>query len=271
MTAIGLFDSGVGGLSVLRDLLRQIPSVRCVYLADNAFAPYGERSVEAIQTRANVITHWLREQHRIDALVIACNTATAHAVDRLRQRHSDLPIIGIEPALKPAAALSATGHIGVLATRATLNSERFTALCERVRTTAPSKFHFICQPCDGLADAIERHDAPATKLLCSRYLETLWQAKPQGQQIDTVVLGCTHYPFARDVLQTACPPGVTLLDTGSAVARHTQTLLGLPDSAGADATPPVHPLFFTTGPASTLSKAVRRWLGLTLHAEQWPE
>ena len=206
MTTLGVFDSGVGGLSVLRDLRQQMPGVHCVYLADNAFAPYGERDVNTIRDRASVVTGYLRTTHRIDALVIACNTATAHAVDALRIAHPDLPIIGVEPALKPAARLSLTGCIGVLATRATLNSDRFARLLAQVTAQSPAPARFICQPCDGLADAIERHDMPAARDLGSRYLEALWSATPAPHRIDTIVLGCTHYPFALETLQACCDP-----------------------------------------------------------------
>lgn len=262
MTTLGVFDSGVGGLSVLRDLRKQMPGVHCVYLADNAFAPYGEREVSVIRERTSAVTDYLRTTHRIDALVIACNTATAHAIDALRTEHPDLPIIGVEPALKPAALLSQTGCVGVLATRATLNSDRFARLLSQVRDQAPLPTQFICQPCDGLADAIERHDTCAIEALCDRYLEALWSATPKPQRIDTIVLGCTHYPFAQERLQASCEPAIHWLDTGQPVSRRTQDQLV---RAGHNLTPPdawTPPTFISTGDVAILDHAVGRWLGL---------
>ncbi len=262
MTTLGVFDSGVGGLSVLRDLRQQMPGVHCVYLADNAFAPYGERDVDTIRGRASTVTGYLRTAHRIDALVIACNTATAHAIDALRAEHPDLPIIGVEPALKPAAVLSKTGCAGVLATRATLNSDRFARLLAQVREGAHRPTRFTCQPCDGLADAIERHDTPAIKTLGQRYLQAMWLATPRPHRIDTIVLGCTHYPFALGSLQACCEPTIQWLDTGQPVSRRTHDQLVLAGHDLARPTACTPPTFITTGDLATLDHAVRRWLGM---------
>ena len=266
MTTLGVFDSGVGGLSVLRDLRQQMPGVHCVYLADNAFAPYGERDVATIRERASRITDHLRTAHHIDALVIACNTATAHAVDPLRAAHPDLPIIGVEPALKPAAVLSQTGNVGVLATRATLQSERFARLSAQVTEQSASPVRFTCQPCDGLADAIERDDTATIHALAQRYLDALWSASPPHARIDTIVLGCTHYPFALDALQAHCKSGVRWLDTGLPVAKRAQAVL---QQAGHDLSPgrtAAPPSFVSTSDPATLDRAVERWLGVEARA-----
>ena len=259
---MGVFDSGVGGLSVLRNLRQQMPGVHCVYLADNAFAPYGERDVNIIRERSSAVTGYLRTTHRIDALVIACNTATAHAIDALRMEHPDLPIIGVEPALKPAALLSQTGCVGVLATRATLNSERFLRLRGHVRDQALKPTQFICQPCDGLADAIERHDTVAIEVLGHRYLEALWAASPKPQRIDTIVLGCTHYPFAQAALQACCEPAIHWLDTGQPVSRRAHDQLVRAGHVLVPSAAWTQPTFITTGDVASLSHAVGRWLGL---------
>lgn len=268
MTTLGVFDSGVGGLSVLRDLRKLMPGVQCVYIADNAFAPYGERDVATIRDRASVITGYLRNAHHIDALVIACNTATAHAVDALRATHPDLPIIGVEPALKPAAQLSRTGNIGVLATRATLNSDRFARLKAQVTEQSAQPTRFICQPCDGLADAIERHDTAAIRTLAQRYLDALQSASPPLEHIDTIVLGCTHYPFALKELQACGDPAIQWLDTGLPVSRRTRDQLvraghNLPPDSPVAATS-----FITTGDLATLDRAVQHWLGLESPAQR---
>ncbi|MDO8375399.1 MAG: glutamate racemase, partial [Polaromonas sp.] len=186
---IGVFDSGVGGLSILKALRAELPHEDLVYVADSGHAPYGERDDAHVINRSKVITAHLLAQYHIKALVIACNTATAAAIHLLRQEHPDLPIIGVEPALKPAIALSRTKHIGVMATRGTLNSQKFQALLAGLADQA----QFICQPCDGLADAIERHDTGNILELCRRYTGAMGQYGSQAGEIDTLVLGCTHY------------------------------------------------------------------------------
>ena len=223
MKTVGVFDSGVGGLSVLRALLVELPDTRFVYLADNAFAPYGERSAAEVSQRSHRITGYLREVHAIDALVVACNTATALAVDSLRKTHPDLPIIGVEPALKPAVSLSRSGRIGVLATRGTLDSARFALLRERQASQAKGPIHFISQPCDGLAAAIERDDEDAIRALCERYILSL--CKAAGPELDTVVLGCTHYPLLVPVLKRMLGNKVRLVDSASTCAAHTKRML----------------------------------------------
>jgi len=263
LNTVGVFDSGVGGLSVLRALLAELPGVRFVYVADSAYAPYGERTVAEVTERSERITTWLRHTHHIDALVVACNTATALAIDSLRATHPDLPIVGVEPALKPAAAMSHTRHIGVLATRGTLNSERFARLRAQLESVASSPLHFICQPCDGLADAIERDDLQTQQALCERYVKALRDKAPGD--MDTVVLGCTHYPFAADAMAQLLGPGVALIDTGEAVARRTRDVLNM---SGTNDTAARAPVLVSTGDPTTLSLAARRWLGLPTCAEK---
>lgn len=259
---VGVFDSGVGGLSVLRALRAELPAVRFTYLADSLHAPYGERSAGWVAQRSQAITAWLRRMYGIDALVVACNTATALAIDGLRRTHADLPIVGVEPALKPAAELSASGHVGVLATRGTLGSERYAALRQRLEAAAERPLHIHDQPCDGLARAIESDDTPAIARLGQQYVAAVRQAAPA---LDTLVLGCTHYPFAAEVLQQAAGPGVRLVDTGEAVARRTRHVLQM------DAAAPGQPLhaesaLLTTGDAEAMTAAAHRWLGWHGHA-----
>jgi glutamate racemase len=257
MAPIGVFDSGIGGLSVLRALRAELPNEDFVYLADSAHAPYGERDEAHVIERAHVLTRQLRQDHHVKALVVACNTATAAAIHLLRQQHPDLPIIGVEPALKPAAATSQTRRIGVMATRGTLASAKFNALLDSLKDQA----EFICQPCDGLASAIERGHMQEIQALCERYTRAMGSFGSQATQIDTVVLGCTHYPFARDTLQTLLGPHVQLLDSGAPVARQTRrvlqerTALRPGEHAG-------HITLLATGAADDLRLAARRWLNL---------
>lgn len=260
MKTIGVFDSGVGGLSVLRALLAEMPEARFVYVADSAYAPYGERSAEAIKERSQRIAGYLVQHHAIDALVVACNTATALAIDDLRQAHPTFPIVGVEPALKTAARISRSGNVGVLATRGTLDSTRFAQLRARVQATAPHPIQFICQPCDGLADAIERGDADTTRQLCERYVGAVQAQQTPAQPVDTLVLGCTHYPFASDVLSRTVGPSVALVETGAPVARRTRAVLALAPAAAPSASGSTQLLLLSTGAPFALTQAAQRWL-----------
>ncbi len=259
---IGVFDSGIGGLSVLKALRAALPHDDFIYLADNAHAPYGERDTKHVMARSRAVTQHLVQQG-IKALVVACNTATAAAIDRLRTEHPHLPIIGVEPALKPSVALSKTGRIGVMATRSTLASARFQALLAAQAGLA----EFVLQPCDGLADAIERHDslADATKIIavCGRNTRAMGLFGNQPGQIDTLVLGCTHYPFVNEHLQALVGGDVTLVENGEAVARQTLRLLqAAAGSIGPAVTAPGRIGLITTGDAHTLKAAAAHWLAL---------
>lgn len=258
MTTVGVFDSGVGGLSVLRALLAELPGTRFVYLADSAFAPYGERDAAEVSQRTHRVASYLRKAHAIDALVLACNTATAIAIDSLRKDHPDLPIVGVEPALKPAVGLSQSGCIGVLATRGTLESPRFSVLRKRLMSQVTGPLRFLCQSCDGLAAAIERNDDSAIQTLCERYTLALRDAA--GPDLDTVVLGCTHYPFAMSALTRLLGSSVTLVDTAVPVARRTREVLGLMPVAPGTSVPP--PMLLATRDPQGLEQAASRWLGL---------
>ncbi|OIP15425.1 MAG: glutamate racemase [Comamonadaceae bacterium CG_4_10_14_3_um_filter_60_42] len=253
---IGVFDSGVGGLSILKALRAELPHENFIYVADSGYSPYGERDAAFVLARARTITRHLISQPNmaIQALVIACNTATAAAIHLLRQDYPDLPIIGVEPALKPAVALSRTKRIGVMATRGTLNSEKFQALLGGLADQA----QFICQACDGLADAIERDDTDTIITLCRQYTGAMGQFGSQAGEIDTLVLGCTHYPFAIAQLQPMVGPGVHLVDNGEPVARQTRRMLV---KLSIDSTPGQCRLF-STGEADLLQSAAKRWLGL---------
>ena len=262
---IGVFDSGVGGLSILMALRAELPHEDFIYVADSAFAPYGERDPGFVLTRARAITRHLLSQPElaIQALVVACNTATAAAIHVLRQDHPALPIIGVEPALKPAIALSQTRRIGVMATRGTLNSQKFKTLLASLASLA-DRADFICQPCDGLADVIERNDADKINALCTQYTGAMGRFGTLSGDIDTLVLGCTHYPFASHALQAMVGPDVRLVDNGAPVARQTRRML--PSLSGDSS--PGQCLLLTTGDPATLQSAAGRWLGLDVAVRQ---
>jgi len=218
---IGVFDSGVGGLSVLNALRAELPHERFVYFADTAHAPYGERGDTFVARRTAAIARHLIDEHEIKALVVACNTATAAGIHELRAEHPALPVIGVEPALKPAVALSKTGHIAVIATRVTLESRKFEAL----HTSLATQARFSIVPCDGLAGAIERDEAVQVTALCEKYLGAAGRFGGKPGQIDTLVLGCTHYPFIVEELRRHTGDEVRFIDTGAPVAQQTRRLL----------------------------------------------
>lgn len=253
---IGVFDSGIGGLSILRALRRELPQEDFVYFADTANAPYGERDGDFVLERAALITRELVERLDIKMLVVACNTATAAAIAQLRAAWPQLPLVGVEPALKPAAAHSRTHRVGVLATRGTLASEKFAQL----QASLAGQAEFVLQPCDGLAAAIEQGDPLRTAALCERYVQALGPLGGAGGQIDTLVLGCTHYAFAMGEFQRLVGPGVRVLETGEPVARHTRRLLEAaerlnPGQAAGGLT------LQSSGSLQSLEAAARQWLG----------
>jgi glutamate racemase len=253
---IGVFDSGVGGLSILRALRAELPSEDFVYFSDAGHAPYGERGEPFVSDRSLAIAVDLLEQHRIKALVVACNTATAAAVHLLRAQHTHLPVIGVEPALKPAAAITRTGLVAVLATRGTLGSAKFRALQASLKDEA----QFVLVPCDGLAAAIEADDPPRIRALCQRYTSEVCCFGTDPGEVDTLVLGCTHYPFAADLLRELLGPDIQFVETGEPVARQARRLLeaqGLLKTAGDGRVE-----WKTTGSPDALHQAASRWLGL---------
>lgn len=261
--SIGVFDSGVGGLSVLRSLRQELPHEDFVYIADSGHAPYGERDDSHVLARAHAITNYLIAQHRVKALVIACNTATAAAIQELRRQHPTLPIIGVEPALKPAVAASTTRRIGVMATRSTLSSHKYAALLASLQGQAD----FVSQACDGLAHAIEVDDTTKTIALCDRYISQIGHFGREPGQIDTLVLGCTHYAFASAHLRTLVGPAVQVLDTGEPVAKRTHHVL----SAHLSQRLSLGTCSFeTSGTPAQLQAAARRWLMLPTPAQSLP-
>jgi glutamate racemase len=259
----------------LQALRRELPHEHFVYLADSGNAPYGERGDAFVQARTHAIAQHLQAQHGIKALVIACNTATAAAVESLRAAMPQLPLIGVEPAIKPAAASSQTQHVGVMATRGTVESRRFRKLL--IEHGQNVQFHV--QACDGLARAIELStlqqpeaagETSEIEALSARYISALGQFGLKTGEMDTLVLGCTHYIFIKEELRALLGPEVQLIDTGAPVARQTRRLLAQqqrlrpePAQTPPDACAQAHQIrLMTTGSLPSLQAAAQRWLQL---------
>jgi len=250
---VGIFDSGVGGLSVMREVRRLLPAEDLIYVADSLHVPYGNKSADFILGRSLRLTEFLRDKG-CKAIVIACNTATVAAAAALRAECPGLPIIGMEPAVKPAVASSKRGIVGVLATVGTLQSAQFAALLDKFAASV----RVITQPAPGLVECVEAGalTAPATRQLVEQFVQPLIDAG-----VDVIVLGCTHYPFLRPLIQEIAGPEITLIDTGAAVARQLANRLqetSLPHE-------PSHrgwEKFHTTGPlAATRSALAVLWPG----------
>ena len=240
---IGVFDSGIGGVSVLLEIQRALPAEDLIYVADSAYAPYGDKPAAEIQVRALRIVEILLE-HRVKAIVVACNTATGVAVDALRARWS-LPFVAIEPAVKPAAAATKTGVVGVLATRQTIASPRFARLAE----TWANGARILAQPCPGLVEQIERGELATDK---TRDLVASFVRPLVEQGADTLVLGCTHYPFVEPLIAAAAGPGVAIMNPAAAVARELRRRLA-ESALLSPATRPGTTRFLTSGSPQSLA------------------
>lgn len=210
---IGVFDSGVGGLSVLHHIRQTLPDAHLIYVADSAHVPYGDKPAHYIEQRSHALTRFLISQG-VSAVVIACNTATAVAAASLRSQFN-LPIIGMEPAVKPAVAATKSGMVGVLATTGTLESARFAALLERYG----EEVVIVTQGCPGLVEQVEQGDLNGTR---TRELIQRYTAPLLARGADTLILGCTHYPFLAPLIREVVGGNITLIDTGDAVARQLQ-------------------------------------------------
>lgn len=257
---IGVLDSGVGGLSVLREIRKALPDENLLYVADSGYAPYGERSAAFIEARSIAIVEFFARM-RAKAIVVACNTATSVAVDALRSRFL-LPIVAIEPALKPAAAITKSGTVGVLATSRTLESGRFAKLVSNHATG----IQVLIQPCPGLVEQVEKGDlaGPATRSLVNQYVSPLLE-----QGADVLVLGCTHYPFLEPVIQAVAGPSISVIDPAGAVARELRRRLQQHDLvAGTDC--PGTNRFYTTGSPVQVKGVIDRLWTAAVTVEELP-
>lgn len=216
-SSIGIFDSGVGGLSVLRAIRQQLPCHPVIYVADQAHVPYGAHSKEEVKAYSEGITRFLLGQGA-QVIVVACNSASAAALYHLRETFPGVPFVGMEPAVKPAAANTRSGVIGVLATPVTFQGELFASVVERFARGVT----VLKDVCPGLVGQIEngRLDAPETRAILERALQPMI-----AQNVDAIVMGCTHYPFVIPLIQQIVGPRVEVIDPAPAVARQAGRVL----------------------------------------------
>ncbi len=261
---IGVFDSGVGGLSVLRAMRKQMPNESIIYFGDQVHVPYGPRSMEEIQKFSEGITRFLLERNA-KLIVVACNTASAAALKYLRGRFPDIPFVGMEPAVKPAAESTKTGKVGVLATPATFQGALYASVVERFGAGVELFQH----TCPGLVNQIENGelDSQATRTILENALRPMLE-----KNIDTVVLGCTHYPFVIPLIQKIVGENVRVIDPAPAVARQVNRLL---EANGKQAQSPVGDQirgeatmrFFTSGDVAAMKSLLPVLLGVDGNVE----
>lgn len=238
---------------MLRELRALLPAARMMYVADSKHVPYGSKPPAFIRERSLAILRFLVESGRCAVAVVACNTATTHAVDLLRREFPATPIVGMEPAIKPAARATRSGVVGILATESTLSGERVTRLIDR----SAEGVHVLTQPCPGLVERVEAGDfsGPGTIELIERYTHPLI-----ARGADALVLGCTHYVFLQPAIQRVVGPAVTLLDSSAAVARQTARVLA-DRNADAAAHPPAtagEAVFLTSGDPDVVRPVLER-------------
>lgn len=255
---IGFFDSGWGGLSIMKTARETLPFENFLYVADCGHSPYGDQSHEFIVERARKISAFLFEQKKIKALVVACNTATAEAIDVIRNERPDKIIIGVEPAVKPAVLLSKNKCIGMISTTRTAHSARYLSLLELFGQNA----RILSVGCPGLMDCVEagEFDSPSTIALLHKYLDPLIDAG-----IDTLILGCTHYPFLTDAIRSIVGSEILIYEPSPAVAKHLKDRLG---NQAADARSKGNETFYVSGlNEQRKSVANRLWGNATLFEE----
>jgi glutamate racemase len=258
---VGIFDSGIGGLSVFRHIRELLPGEDLIYVCDRAHLPYGNKESRFILERSEHIVAFLIQQN-VKAIVIACNTATAIAVAHLRKRFL-LPIIGMEPGVKPATELSQSGVVGVLATEGTLVSGKFQNLVEQHANGADI---FYC-PCQGWVEAIEHNGASHDKTV-QLVKQSLVPVLEKG--VDTLVLGCTHYPFLKDTIEKVAGPSVTIIDTGLAVARQLQRRLSDSNIISPDSHPG-RESYWCSGPPAITQALISRIQGYPCIVDHLPQ
>ncbi|MFA5985341.1 MAG: glutamate racemase [Methylococcaceae bacterium] len=241
LAPIGVFDSGVGGLSVLRALRQKLPGESFIYVADSGHGPYGDRSPDFIEVRANALAGFL-VSHRVKALVLACNTASVVAASRLRAQYT-LPIVALEPAIKPAVLLTVTKVVLVLATTNTIRSPSVANLC----STYGAEVNIILQPCPGLMEQVERglFKHSETRRLLEKYIMPGLAAGA-----DTIVLGCTHYAFLAEEIALIAGVSVSLVEPSEAIARQLMRRLATPP---APCHTPTEAAFYTSGSPAALA------------------
>ncbi len=260
MGAIGVFDSGVGGLSVLREIRRELPHEPVLYIADSAFAPYGDKSADFVTTRTHALADFLIGQGAT-SLVVACNTATAVSIDALRES-CPVPVVGVEPGVKPAVEQTKSGVVGVLTTSRTALSTRFKKLLLRHGAST----RIVVQACSGWVELVERGTlaGPEAESAVAGYVRPLVL-----EGADVLVLGCTHYGFLGSAIRAVAGPSVQLLDPAPAVARHLRSRLEhLHLLSGTELAPPIR--MFTSANPGEVSIIASAAVGLPLTFEALP-
>lgn len=254
---IGMFDSGVGGLSVLRAVRARLPDASFIYLGDGAYAPYGQRTAAQVVARCESVVEHLIE-HGARLIVVACNTATVLAIATLRARWPTLHFVGVEPGIKPAIAATRSRRIAVMATSATVASARVRQLIQH----HGAGIFVHLQACPGLATAIENGvlDGPELHEILSSSCASVRVA-----EVDTVVLGCTHYPFVADPIRQLLDPGVTLIDTATAIAERVASLWEPIAGAGVGTRTAPSVRLQNTGATQTMRLLLQRCPGLSDH------
>jgi glutamate racemase len=249
---IGIFDSGVGGLSVLREIRQQLPDARLIFLADQAHVPYGKHTLEEVRQFSEAATRILLDRGA-QMIVVACNSASAAALHPLRQTFPLVPFVGMEPAIKPAAALTRSGIVGVLATRVTFDGPLYASVVERFAHGVT----LLQNTCPGLVEQIEAGElnSPTTYAILEGALMPML-----ARGADAIVLGCTHYPFAMSVIQQIAGPEVAIIDPAPAVARQVKRLVEL-NGLGGDVTEISQTVYLTTGDAGKFGFVLEKLLG----------
>jgi glutamate racemase len=251
---IGVFDSGVGGLSVVREIRRLLPGEEIQYFADQANVPYGPRPQAEVRRFAEAIAHFLLDQGA-KLIVVACNTASAAALGDLRRLHPDVPFVGMEPAVKPAARMTHTGAVGVLATQATFQGALFASTLQRFA----GDVRVIERTLPGLVERIEAGDLSSSE---TRRILIKGLAPLRREKVDTLVLACTHYPFVIPLIRELAGPDVQVIDPSPAIARRAAWLIGKED------TPPSYPpagrlTFYSTADAQRLRAMAEQLIHLS--------
>jgi glutamate racemase len=256
---IGIFDSGVGGLSVVREIRKRLPQESIIFLGDQANVPYGQRTLEQVRLFSESITRFLLD-YGAKIIVVACNTASAAALMHLRQKFPEIHFVGMEPAVKPAAELTQTRVVGVLATPATFQGALYASVIERFAQGVTVLQH----TCPGLVKQIEAGflDTGETRQILNDALQPMI-----AQGIDTVVLGCTHYPFVIPLIQEIVGPEVRVIDPAPAVARQVERVLATQNTLNRNTQPGVI-TYFTTGNPENLKKLLPVLIGETAGAKQ---
>ena len=258
---VGVFDSGVGGLSLLKCMREELQGENFIYVADSGYAPYGDKPTEYIEKRSFAITDFLVEQNA-KAIVVACNTATAAAIAKMRSTY-DIPIIGMEPGVKPAISTTQCGTVGIMATAETLKSEKFRLLTDRFC----NECNIVTQPCPGLVEQVEQFDIEGekTRELLKIYVEGLL-----SKGADTIVLGCTHYLFLVDLIREIAGDDIKVIDTGTAVAKEvhrrleTSGIMADPESKGKE-------IFRTSGNIDNAQKVIEKLWGNCVTVKPLPD